>query len=293
MEQDRNLELQRSRERLEQIADLATAQLARNLGDWDFGLRELNSLPPSPSLAARLPAHATLVVVTRDSVRSYPQRPLVFVPSAPVAAAVNPDLFDAADELELREQQFDRAIAALTPLANQSASRAEALLRIARIQRKANHPDAALATYTSLERESGLSTTGTPYSLLASNAKCRLLTELGRRKEASAEAEFIHAELLRGRWALSREAFEYQWSELDRLGVWNISSACGPPDWSWDNRYFFDCLKEPGEPKGTGQVRRVSVTDGEIRNLGRPRQGLDHADFRGRPGTGLRKRPTD
>jgi hypothetical protein len=49
----------------------------------------------------------------------------------------------------------------------------------------------------------------------------------------------------------------------------DISSACGPPDWSWDNRYLFDCMKKPGEPDGTGQVRRVSVTDGEIRNLGR------------------------
>jgi hypothetical protein len=45
--------------------------------------------------------------------------------------------------------------------------------------------------------------------------------------------------------------------------------ACGPPDWSWDNRYFFDCVKKPGEPDGTGQVRRVSVADGEIRNIGR------------------------
>lgn len=49
----------------------------------------------------------------------------------------------------------------------------------------------------------------------------------------------------------------------------NFSSACGPPDWSWDDRYLFDCLREPGAPQRTGQVRRVSVTDGEIRNLGR------------------------
>jgi hypothetical protein len=34
MEQDRNLELERSRERLEQTADLAIAELARSLGDF-------------------------------------------------------------------------------------------------------------------------------------------------------------------------------------------------------------------------------------------------------------------
>jgi hypothetical protein len=47
----------------------------------------------------------------------------------------------------------------------------------------------------------------------------------------------------------------------------DFSSGCAPTDWSWDNRYLFDCLKEPD---GSGQVRRISVADGEIRNLGRP-----------------------
>jgi hypothetical protein len=59
----------------------------------------------------------------------------------------------------------------------------------------------------------------------------------------------------------------------------NISSACGPPDWSWDNRYLFDCLKEPD---GSRQVRRVSVTDGEIRNLGRPQGPVNRPSPDGR-----------
>jgi hypothetical protein len=33
--------------------------------------------------------------------------------------------------------------------------------------------------------------------------------------------------------------------------------------------YPWACVKKPDEPDGTGQVRRVSVTDGEIRNVGR------------------------
>ena len=51
-----------------------------------------------------------------------------------------------------------------------------------------------------------------------------------------------------------------------------ISSACAPPDWSWDNRYLFDCSNDGRagtlEPMDR-QVRRISVTDGEVRNLGR------------------------
>jgi len=60
------------------------------------------------------------------------------------------------------------------------------------------------------------------------------------------------------------------------------SSECGPPDWSWDNRYFFDCMKKPGEPDGAGQVRRLSVTDGEIRNLGRAQGPINRPSPDGR-----------
>ncbi len=41
MEQDRNLAAQHSHECLEQIADLAVAQLSSTLGKWDLSVREL------------------------------------------------------------------------------------------------------------------------------------------------------------------------------------------------------------------------------------------------------------
>jgi hypothetical protein len=58
-----------------------------------------------------------------------------------------------------------------------------------------------------------------------------------------------------------------------------ISSSCGPPDWSWDDRYLFDCRTEPD---GASQIRRVSVTDGEIRNLGRPKGPVNRPSPDGR-----------
>ena len=59
----------------------------------------------------------------------------------------------------------------------------------------------------------------------------------------------------------------------------NFSSACAPPDWSWDNGYVFDCQREPD---GSGQVRRVSVTDGEIRKMGRPQGPVNRPSPDGR-----------
>jgi hypothetical protein len=72
MEQDRNLAVQRSRERLEQIADLAVAQLGGQLGDWDLNLRELNALPPPAALRAKFPLNGTLVILEHHSVAADP-----------------------------------------------------------------------------------------------------------------------------------------------------------------------------------------------------------------------------
>jgi hypothetical protein len=67
------------------------------------------------------------------------------------------------------------------------------------------------------------------------------------------------------------------------------SHAC-LPDWSWDNRYLFDCH---AEPDGTIQLRRIAATDGEIRNLHQTEGGLNRPSPDGRfialGGTGFGK----
>src|SRR5580658_4646437 len=68
IEQDRNLAAQHSRERLEQVAGLAVAQLSSALGEWDLSVRELDTLPPSAALKAKLPPNATLVLLAHQSV---------------------------------------------------------------------------------------------------------------------------------------------------------------------------------------------------------------------------------
>lgn len=230
LDQDRNLELQRTRERLGGIADLAVAQLAGSLGGWDIGLRDLGAFPPSSAQLARLPWGATFVLASKDGIKIYPQRPLIYSPITLALQALPPDAFGAADQLELREQQYDRAIAALRPLAQEPASREEALLRIARIEYKIRRLQDALATYKSLANDSSVNASGTPYALLAATARCRILMELGRPQEASAEVDALRGRLLEGRWRISREAFEYHWAELDRIGA----ASTRPPQASID-----------------------------------------------------------
>jgi signal transduction histidine kinase len=226
MEQDRNLELQRSRQRLEQIAHLALSRLERRIGDWDLALREVNSIPPSAQVLSKLPAGATLVLISHGSVALYPRHALLFVPETPAPSESAARAFDAADELELRDQQYDRAIAAVEPLLNNPATRPEALLRIARIHRKANRPQTALAVYERLGSEQTGNLSGTPYALLAANARCQILAQLGKREDAANEARSLRAALLEGRWPIRRETFDYYWAELNSFGI----ASGAPPE---------------------------------------------------------------
>jgi hypothetical protein len=150
MEQDRGLERQRSREHLAQTADLAVAEVARNLGNWQLILRGVESLPPPPSVLARVPSGSTFVIISTSDVGTYPARALLFLPDALAPAAAGTDGFDTADKLEFREQHYGEATAELQRLGEKQATRPEALLRIARIQRKTGKREAALDTYARL-----------------------------------------------------------------------------------------------------------------------------------------------
>jgi signal transduction histidine kinase len=217
MEQDRNLAAQQSRERLEQIADLAVAQLSGELGDWDLNLRELNALPPPAALRAKLPPNGTLVILEPHSVAADPGRSLLFVPEPPSASPL-PDVFEAAAKFEFREQNYEHAIEALQPLTQQPAARAEALLRIARLERRLNHPDAALVAYDRMLQETAVSPDRVPYALLAAGARCELLADTRDPRHSAAEAtEQLRAALIDGRWQLDRATFEYYWAEVNRL----------------------------------------------------------------------------
>jgi len=210
MEQDRNLAAQHSRERLEQIADLAVAQLIGALGEWDLSLRELISLPPPAALKAKLPLNGTLILLApHQSVTTYPGKSLLFVPGPPAADPL-PNVFEAAEKLEFRDENYARAIEALGALTGQPAARPEALLRVARLERRLSRPKAALAAYERMSLETAVSPDGVPYALLAAGARCELTP--------GAEAtESLRTALIAGRWPIQRETFEYYWAEANRL----------------------------------------------------------------------------
>jgi len=197
MEQDRNLAEQRARERLEQIADLGLAQLNSTLGAWELDLREPETLAPT----------GTVILLSLPSgSETYPARPLLFVPAPPGGALLPAGAFDAAEKLEFRQQNYDAAVEALRPLVERPETRAEALLRIARLERRLGHTDAALAAYERMTGETAVSPDGVPYALIAEGARCELIP---------LTCANLRSALLAGRWPLRRETFEYYWGTKD------------------------------------------------------------------------------
>ena len=259
MEQDRGLERQRSREHLAQTADLAVAEVSRNLGNWQLLLRGIESLPPQPSVLARVPSGSTFVIISTYDVGTYPQKALLFLPDALTPAAAGTDGFDTADKIEFREQHYGDAIAELQRLAEKQATRPEALLRIARIQRKMGKREAALDTYAQLIHDEALSsapsTSGTPYGLLASRARCHILSELGRETVATKEALLIRTSLTQAHWRLGRESFEFEWAEITGFGL----TAERPPQ----PAFQFAVLVSELFDRWQSAARSTSVTGGQ------------------------------
>ena len=103
-EQDRSLAAQRSRERLEQVADLAVAQLTGTLVDWDLRVREIVTLPPPATGKSRLPDDGSVIVFAANSAKAYP-KPLLFVPEFHSTPAGTPEALEPAEQIEYRDQR--------------------------------------------------------------------------------------------------------------------------------------------------------------------------------------------
>ncbi len=247
MQQDRNLGSQRSHERLQQVADLAVTRLAGTLDNWDLSLRGMDRLPPQRALPER--PVPVLLLFTPGSVAVYPSRPLLFVPDPPAAPDEIRHAFDAADQLEFRDQKYDRAIQVLDTLASQTATRPEALLRVGRMERNRNRMDAALAAFDRLSRENAISLSGTPYGLLAARARCEILAALGNTSRAAEAADALRSALLAGRWPLSRESFESNWAQVNQLR----HTAEEPPKDSLDLALAVSRVYDMARSRSTGR----------------------------------------
>ena len=221
LQQDRAVEAQHIRDRLDSAADLIAAEMRQTLSAAETQLTILSTLSASrlqesaSAYAETLGDDAIVVLFRPGAVDAYPNHRLLSYPAVPRPAEPTTDAFAAGEALEFRALDFESAIAEFQRLADSADGpngdaaqmRAGALLRLARNQRKAGHPEAALTTYAALGGIRDVWFGGQPADLVALRARCDLLAELGRHAQLEREAEALDALLHGGRWQLDRATY--------------------------------------------------------------------------------------
>jgi len=216
LRQEQAVEAQRAQERLEQTADRiaattreALAETGERLGAWAI------SAP-----ADIKPDRGLLVIVNGNGLSAIPAHRLLYDPSLPSETEVSSNAFAEAEVIEFQENDSTRAIDAYRRLVDSKdpSIRAGALMRIARVFRKAGRNQEARASYTQLAAIADAKVAGVPAALVAQHA----LGELSRSKP---EAAALKADLTQARYRLTRGQFEFYWSEASRLA----SDSTPPP----------------------------------------------------------------
>jgi signal transduction histidine kinase len=199
LDQDRMVETQRVRERLERAADSVAAALRGTLADIGDRLSTASVQTP--------PVDGLLLILDERGITAAPAERLLYRPFVTARADANGDLFEEGERLEFQEARPGSAAEIYRGLAGSkdAAVRAGGLLRLARVSRA----DAAGA-YRQLAAVAGANVAGAPADLVARHALCELT---GRRDEAEA----LQRDLLAARWPLTKGQFEFYWREVTRM----------------------------------------------------------------------------
>jgi two-component system phosphate regulon sensor histidine kinase PhoR len=221
LEQDRALERQRTRDRLENAADLVAAGLSRHLAGIADTLGQLTTgaaTREADRVAASLSEDAVLLLASATRFDAYPRGRLLHTPLPPAAADVATAVFAGGESAEFRAQDPVAAAAMYKRLATSRdrSVRAAALLRLGRAQRKSKRTDLAAETYAEMAALDEASVNGLPAPLVARAARVSLWQETGDTSALRREAMELHDALHAPRWQVRQAAFEFYDGELSR-----------------------------------------------------------------------------
>lgn len=196
LDQDRALE---ERRRLE----LAEASLARSVSSLQKDIAVIQR-----RLASDLAWPAADLAPDAMLLRNGAGR-LLFLAAVPVLPEPPTGPFADADRAEFQAGDVPQALASCMRLAlsPSAATRVGALLRIARLHRKAGRIEDALRSWNQLDDINSVAIEGEPAGLMARRARCRALEQAHRTGELKQEASQLLSELYSARWPLDRDTF--------------------------------------------------------------------------------------
>jgi signal transduction histidine kinase len=219
---ERIIDAQRARERLEESADRVAASMRGVLAETGDHLSAWATAPPPSGK----PEDGVLLVADGAGLTAWPQARLLYYPSAsgdPEAAA---SLFSDGEALEFQSGQSSATLVQVAEwyrrrlaATNDPATRAGALMRLARALLKMGRTAEAMAAYSQLAGIPNVRVAGAPAELVARHALCERSSIRDRDV-----CETLRGDLLRARWRLSRGQFEFYYGEAER-----ISGHASPP----------------------------------------------------------------
>ena len=205
--QDRDVELQRGRERLEVIAGRLALDIDRRFQDLEEQLAGGGDVAGVIFRASGIDGGGAF-------------KPL-YQPVETADDAVPSTFLDAAHAAEFQRHDLSEATATYRRLAAASspAARASALIGLARVQRQRGDRAGAVAAYADLQQLGHVSVAGQPAALIARQGRCKLHEESGARDELSRCARELADSLDGGGWRIDRPTFEVY---REMLGRWNV-----------------------------------------------------------------------
>jgi signal transduction histidine kinase len=162
------------------------------------------------------------LITSGQRVQVFPDTALRYYPGNATADVIDTRL-QAADRLEFGQQALERAASLLEGLANADpATRAGALVRLARIRRKQGRQEDALSLYRELTTITGASVQGVPAALLGLYGQCEILGGQDSKDLLGEAAVELAAALSRGGHPITKTTYLFyvqsavEW--LDRSG---------------------------------------------------------------------------
>lgn len=221
--QDRALLGQRIAELRQADLDRAVQALTAEVQSWRQALAARDF-----RRAANLPSDSALILVSARDVRALPPGRMLWSLLPPQLERAPENAFREAEQLEFAAGRAAEAARAYETLAQsrEAAIRAGALVRLARLDRRAGRWNQALAIYERLATYSGTSIDGTPADLLARRARCEILKKYEQRARFVREASALRQDWLAGRWLLDRPSYLLVAEQLD---AWDGVTPDPPP----------------------------------------------------------------
>lgn len=208
LEQERLAGAQRAHERLEQQADRIAASHRRTLAELGDLLGGLNSTLPEEAPVA----DGVLLLLRDESVLVAPAGRLLYYPSPSPEPEASPGIFADGEMFEFIQGEPGEALRIYQRLerSGNTAVRAGALLRMARILHRLGREDECRKLYRELARIETARVAGVPAPLIAFHALADL-------PGSAADIERFTSQLVERRWRLTRGQFAFYSAEASRL----------------------------------------------------------------------------